>query len=295
MDASMASGGGTDLGPRGIGDIISAAFEIYKAHWQRLMTIAAIVLVPLYFVSDLIVWLATKNSTAVLHTTTVNGQITSISVDSTAVWVGALAGFIVLAIGIFASFIVEAAIARGAATAVVGDVGVDEAYQYGFKRLGSFIWIAVLVGVIVGLVPFLAMILLSIIIPGLFVVWLLMMLVAIFFIGTMLSLTIPSLVVENKPGMDALRRSWELVKDHFWHVFGAFFVAELIAGVVGGVIHAIFGFGGWLVRWVGDSISAVVTMPFVAIVIVVVYLDVRSRKDNLNKDGLRAELQNSGP
>jgi hypothetical protein len=295
MDASMASGGGTDLGPRGIGDIVSASFEIYKAHWQRLMTIAAIVLVPLYFVSDLIVWLATKNATASISTTSVNGQITSISVNSTAVWAGALAGFVALAIGVLAGFILQAAIARGAATAVVGDVGVDEAYQYGFKRLGSFIWIAILVGAIVGLVPFLVMIALTLLISGLFIIWLLAFLVAIFFIGTMLSLTIPSLVVENKRGMEALSRSWELVKEHFWHVFGAFFVAELIAGVVGGVIHAVFGFGGWFVRFIGDSIAGIITMPFVAIVIVVVYLDVRSRKDNLNKDGLRAELQNSGP
>jgi hypothetical protein len=205
-----------------------------------------------------------------------------------------LTGFVATAAIFIVVFLVEAVVARGAASSVVGDPATDDAYRYGLKHIGSFIWIAILVGLIVGLAPVVLMILLTIVIPALFIIWLLAMFVAIFFLGTMLSVAIPSLVIENKRGMEALNRSYALVKDHFWHVLGAFVVGGLIAGVVQGIIHGVFGFGGWIVGWVGDSLAAVIAMPFSAIVAVVIYLDVRSRKENLTMDQLRQDLQSSG-
>ena len=46
--------GGAGLPPRGVGDILSTAFELYKANAQGLMLIVAIVVVPLAFISAFI-------------------------------------------------------------------------------------------------------------------------------------------------------------------------------------------------------------------------------------------------
>jgi len=48
----MPGGGGGDVLPaRGLGDILSAAFEIYKDNATNLILIVAIVVVPLQFIS----------------------------------------------------------------------------------------------------------------------------------------------------------------------------------------------------------------------------------------------------
>jgi hypothetical protein len=41
------SGGMATLPPRGIGEILSAAFQLYRRHWRTLLAIAAVVVVPL--------------------------------------------------------------------------------------------------------------------------------------------------------------------------------------------------------------------------------------------------------
>jgi hypothetical protein len=44
--------------PMGIGEILNAAFQLYRAHWQTLLAIAAVVVVPLtllqYLFGDLV-------------------------------------------------------------------------------------------------------------------------------------------------------------------------------------------------------------------------------------------------
>ena len=79
------------------------------------------------------------------------------------------------------------------------------------------LWVSILVGLVVG-IGFILLI-----IPG------------IIFL-TMLSVTIPALIVEDHGGTAAMGRSWNLVKGHFWHVLGMIVVAGSSPGVVGAII-----------------------------------------------------------
>ena len=85
-----------------------------------------------------------------------------------------------------------------------------------------------------------------------------------------------------------MRRSWELVKGHFWHVLGVVLVAAIITGLVGGLIGSIGG--KTVVGLIFDVISRVITAPFSALVTVVLYLDLRARVEMLTKARLRQEL-----
>ena len=119
-------------------------------------------------------------------------------------------------ISVIISAVLQAAILRAAAQATIGDpVDPQESYRFGFKRLGSVILVSVLVGlaVIGGFI--------LLVIPGL-----------IFLV--FLSVSVPVLIVENRRGTDAMSRSWNLVKGHFWHAVGVIIVAGLITGIVGG-------------------------------------------------------------
>jgi integral membrane sensor domain MASE1 len=92
-----------------------------------------------------------------------------------------------------------------------------------------------------------------------------------------------------------MSRSWNLVKGQFWHAVGVIVVAGIIAAVVSGIIGAIGGALGdnWFLSWIFQAIAQIITAPFSAIVSVLLYLDLRARKEALTADALRAELNRS--
>jgi hypothetical protein len=258
------------LPPKTLGEILSAAFNLYKANAASLILIVAIVVVPLTFISSLfssVVFEGTK------HTAIILGQQVEVVSRSFGFFV---AGALITAlISVIISAMLQAAILRAAAQATIGDpVDPQESYRFGFKRLGSVILVSVLVGlaVIGGLI--------LLVIPGL-----------IFLV--FLSVSVPVLIVENRRGTDAMSRSWALVKGHFWHAVGVIIVAGLITGIVGGIIGSIGG-NAWVVRWIFSAIGSIITAPFTALVSVLLYLDLRSRSEALTADTLRAELAAAG-
>jgi hypothetical protein len=135
-----------------------------------------------------------------------------------------------------------------------------------------------LVGVLVGLAIIGGLILF--IIPGIY-------------IGIRLCVSIEALVVEGRRGTEAMGRSWGLVGGHWWHAFGAVVVGGLLTGIVNAVITAPFGDTGWFVQAVAAAVATVVTLPYSALVGVLLYLDLRARKENLTLETLRTDLQAS--
>lgn len=262
--------GGPGLPPRGIGEILSTAFEIYKANAQNLLMIVAIVVVPLTFISAFIggVVFAPETETVTLFGESVE---TVSARTATAALIVALVGVV---IGVIINAVLQAAIMRGAAQGSIGDpVDIDASYKWGFARFGSVLLISILVGLAV-LGGFILLI-----IPGI-----------IFLV--MFSVAIPALVVENLRGTDAMSRSWNLVKGSFWHALGLIIVAGIITAVVGGIVGAIGGAisDNWFVVWIFQAIAQIITAPFTALVTVLLYLDLRARREALSADGLRAEL-----
>ncbi len=266
----MMGGPQGGMAPKTLGEILSAAFNIYKANASKLLLIVAIVVVPLSFISALFSGVVFEGSK---HTVVVLGQPVEVIDRSFGLL---LAGALVAGlISIIITAVLQAAILRAAAQATIGDpVDAEESYRFGLKRLGSVILVSVLVGlaVIGGFI--------LLIIPGI-----------IFLV--LLSVSVPVLIVENRRGTAAMGRSWNLAKGHFWHAFGVIIVAGLIVGFISGIIGAIGG-SAWVLRWVFTAIAQVLTAPFSALVSVLLYLDLRTRSEALSADTLRAELAAAG-
>jgi hypothetical protein len=250
--------------PMGIGEILSTAFRLYQRHWRTLLAIAAVVVVPFtllqYLLGD---QLRTR------------GEVTSNGVVETATWAVGIAGLVAALAGVVMFLVLTGAITRAVAAEVAGeDPGVEQSYRFGFHRFWSVLLVSVLVGlaIIGGLIVF--------IIPGIY-------------IGVRLAVSIETLVVEGRRGTQAMRRSWELVGGHWWHAFGTLVVAGLLTGVVNAVITAPFGNTGWFVQAVAAAVATVVTLPYGVWVGVLLYLDLRARKENLTLEQLRADLQAS--
>jgi len=251
--------------PMGIGEILSTAFQLYQRHWRTLLAIAAVVVVPFtllqYLLGDQI---------------RTRGEVTSNGVViETATWAVGIAGLVAALAGVVMFLVLTGAITRAVAAEVAGeDLGVEQSYRFGFHRFWSVLLVSVLVGlaIIGGLIVF--------IIPGIY-------------IGVRLAVSIETLVVEGRRGTQAMGRSWELVGGHWWHAFGTLVVAGLLTGVVNAVITAPFGNTGWFVQAVAAAVATVITLPYGALVGVLLYLDLRARKENLTLEQLRADLQAS--
>ena len=250
--------------PLGIGEILSMAFQLYRRHWRTLLTIAAVVVVPLtllqYLFGDLV---------------RTQGETTRNGVEQTASWSVGIAGLVAALAAILMYLVLTGAITRAVAAEVVGeDPSVEQSYRFGFHRLGSVLLVSVLVGLatIGGLILF--------IIPGIY-------------IGIRLCVSIEALVVEGRRGTEAMGRSWALVGGHWWHAFGTVVVGGLLTGIVNALITAPFGSTSWFVQAVAAAVATVVTLPYGALVGVLLYLDLRARKESLTMETLRTDLQAS--
>jgi hypothetical protein len=266
MNQTIGQGGGiAALPPRGIGEILSAAFQLYRRHWRTLVAIAAVVVVPL-----------TLLQYGIGHWVRTNGQqLQDPAVVSTSFWAVASAALLAALVGLLLYQVLVGAITRTIATEVAGqDLGLEQSYRFGFARLGPILVVSVVVGLatLLGLIVF--------IIPGIY-------------IGVRLAVSIQALVVEGKRGTEAMRRSWELVGGHWWHAAFTLLVGALITGVVNAVITAPFSAGAWFIQGIAAAVATTVTLPYGALVGVLLYLDLRARKERLHLDTLKTDLQAS--
>jgi hypothetical protein len=253
------------LRPRNVGEILGDAFRLYARHWQNLIVIVAAIVIPLSFLQVVLgdVWIRDSLTEEEFR----NG----IEVGSGTVAAGILAGLVVAFVSILMWTILTGAITRAATGTFLGrDLDIGESYRFGFARF----WSIVLVGVLAGLAIALGFVLL--IVPG-------------FIVLTFLSCSIPALVVEDTRGRAALRRSWELVRGHGWHVFATIIVAAVLNGIASSLLTAPFA-DDWAARSIAAAIASAITMPYTALVGVFIYLDMRVRKERYTAFDLERDL-----
>jgi hypothetical protein len=264
----MMGGPQGGIPPKTVGEILSAAFNIYKANLSQLILVVAVVVAPLSLIGALFSGVLFAPDR--IRVNNVGGEVV---VDFAGRGFGGV--LLVSAIGaliaVLISAVLQAAILRAAAQATIGDpVDVEASYRYGFRRLWSVILVSLLVGLIVA-VGFVLLV-----IPGI-----------IFLV--FLSVSIPVLIVEGRRGTEAMGRSWNLVKGNFWHALGVIVVSALIVGILSGIIGGIGG-NNWAVRWIFTAIAQILTVPFASLVSVLLYLDLRARSESLSAETLRGEL-----
>jgi hypothetical protein len=265
MNQTIGQPGGTAaLPPRGIGEMLSTAFQLYRRYWRTLLPIAALVVIPVTLVEHAIGdWVRR------------HGQQLQDQVTSTSLWAQAAASLLAALAGLLLYLVFTGAITRAIAAEVAGqDPGVEQSYRFGFARLGPILVVSILVGLatLAGLIV--------LIIPGIY-------------IGVRLAVSTQALVVEGRRGTEAMRRSWDLVRGHWWHAAFTVLLAGLLTEVVNAVITAPFGAGAWFLQGIAAAIATTVTLPYGALVGVLLYLDLRARKEPLDLGTLEADLQAS--
>jgi hypothetical protein len=271
----------------GVGEILDAAIKLYRSQWRRLMAIVAIALVPITFLQ---VFLTREIGAPFADpTSTTQAEFNS------SILVSVVLG--VIQVLVVQPFLV-AAVAKASADVYLGHtVTVGPTFRFAVSRIHSILWISIL-QVLAVVVPMVVLVLLAILVSDELAIAILVLLVipaiVVFFRFTFGSTV---LVVEGRKGSKALRRSWRLVKGSFWKVVGTFLLATLLSSIVESILSvpgtiAFFAIGpaGWPLYAIGLSLAAIVTTPFTTLITVLLYFDLRIRKEAFDLEVMAQEL-----
>ncbi|MED5814255.1 hypothetical protein VST63_17980 [Mycolicibacterium sp. 050232] len=118
-------------------------------------------------------------------------------------------------------------------------------------------------------------------------------LLGVLYVSTVLLFAPAVIVLEHLGIIDAIKRSFTLVNKDFWRVFGIWVLSTIVAGVIGWGVGAPFNVAGQIMTMaadgptlpalilsaVGAAIGQIVTAPFSAGVVVLLYADRRFRAE----------------
>lgn len=260
------------LRPLSVGEMLDVAIKIYRERFAPMAKAVVVVVAPVAVITALVqLSLAPDDPDEVFGPVDATGRPTS--VDAGEIWSFA-AGFLVVALLSY----VAAQLATAASFKLVAGAYLDEAPDWraslsgALQRLGSLVWLTMVFGFLLGL-GFVACI-----VPGvyLYVAW---------------SVAVPVLLLEDLRGRKALKRSRELVKGRWWPILGAIVVSGILAGVIQAVFAAVLvavvgtdgnDVAGATAGALANIAGSMVTTPFSAAVIMVVYFDLRVRKEGFD-------------
>jgi hypothetical protein len=256
-----------DLRPLSVGEIIDVAIKIWRRHLATLARIVFVVVAPVQVLAGLVTASVSSPET-VFNGVDATGN-SSVNTHALAGW---LAGMITAQILSGLAFLISsAAVLRAVSVAYLGGTpDWRESLRAATGRLGSLIWLAFL------LLAGLAAAMLALFVPF---IWL----------GVSWSLAFPILIAEGARGTGALGRSFRLVRGRWWPTFGALFLGMTLQSFIGfvfaiplAVVNATGGAGslaGIALGTVLGVASSVITTPFMAAVLVLIYFDLRVRKE----------------
>jgi hypothetical protein len=285
------------LQPRRAGELLGAALELYGRHPLTLIALAAALVVPMGVLN----WQADCSRIQGCRITVLEDVVVSTAWWTTIVW---------FVVPILLAAVVGALLAvttRTITAQLVGKhPGIGHALHVGRTQPGWLRQAAVLVVVLVTTIMLLSLpgIYLSTLdgpLPQLAVVAnLLLIVVAGLYVGVRLTVSVPAAAVEGRRWPPALTRSWSLVGGHWGHVVATLLLAWLATGLVGSLL-ALLTAGptglllgdGWLVRTLLQAAVMSLVLPYFLVVWVLLYLDLRARKERLDLDTLKLELHGS--
>ncbi len=117
----------------------------------------------------------------------------------------------------------------------------------------------------------------------------------------------PSVLLERTGVLASMGRSWRLVKGSWWRCFGILLLAQVLAAFLSGVLQTPFLIVGVLAGGSGSSvlfilvtslgglIARTLIAPFSAAILVLLYIDLRMRREGLDVTLQRAAAQQAAP
>lgn len=247
-------------------DILDGSFAILRRAPATILGLTAVFVVPVYAVGA---WLG-RNVDGLDLEALLEQSDPSFGTGFAEVPAGAMA---VLQVGpMIALVFVAAAIAR---LVSAWQVGHDLTLRQLLRATVARSWALVASWVLVHLLELVAV--LGVLLPLAVMTWFLV--------------TAPVIGAEGLGPIEAMRRSARLVSRRFWMVLGLALLGLLVEqlfetaiGLLPSVVSALVGTGGalWMLPAVAGILTALITVPVVAGITVLIYLDLRVRTEGLD-------------
>lgn len=279
-------------------ELLDELFRLYRRHFSLIIGVALLVALP-GLVWQLITgtYKLTPSTYANLFTTPAGGGVPTFSsqqfsnVSGSAALAG-LGALILLPFSVGAVYRAVTDVALGR-PATVPSVLRETLARY-FPLLG-----------LIGLIVVFAIVWIIAFVIGLFL--LVLPGLAVFCLGVYLALrwtlTVAAMMAEDVGPIRGLGRSWNLVRGQWWRTFGILLIVGIMQAVIGYALGFLFGLIATAVTSgdvqlaviaVGSTILGALVSPITTIAIVLLYFDLRVRKEGLDLDQL-ARQTSPGP
>jgi hypothetical protein len=283
--------------PMPLPELLDELFRLYRRHFSLIVGVALLVALP-GLVWTLVTGAYRLNSTSYANLFTTTGTATP-AFNSTQfanlvgpILLGALGALILLPFSLGAVYRAVTDVALGR-PATIGSVLRETLARY-WPLLG-LIGLFLAFGVVWAVAELIGFVLL--ILPGLAVFC-----AAVYFLVRW-SLTVAAMMAEDIGPIRGLGRSWNLVSGQWWRTFGILLIVTILQtiitwglGILLGVIASVFSTGDFqaaLVQ-VGGTLLGALVSPITTIAVVLLYFDLRVRKEGLDLDQL-AQQTSPGP
>jgi hypothetical protein len=293
------------LRPLGLGEIFDGAFRSVRANPRVMFGLSAVVVTIAVLIETAVQWYALGSLGSITST--------SVSIETDAV-LGDLVGYaggtiLSTIVTLVATTVLTGLLIISVSRSVIGQqVSLGEAWARARPRIWQLLGLTVTVMALILSVP--AVWVAAMVGAAVGEQWTLMavvgfvggigVLVWIAWVSTRTLLTTPALMLEEQGVRAGFRRGWALSRGSFWRLFGIYLLASVIVGTVASLIvtpaavvpMAIgadpFGPLALGLNAVATIIASVLTTPFTAAVVALLYIDLRIRREGLDVEPTRA-------
>jgi hypothetical protein len=265
------------LRPLGVGEILDVGIKIYFQNAWTLFRIVLFVVLPTQILVNVIQVSALPSGVHASYTFEPTPRFTSdrtsLSGRETATLI---TGYVIaIVLNALAGKLAQAACFRAVTDAYLGEGTTWRAsLRFALRRLPAVVVASILSTIFIGLGT------LACIVPGIYL-W------GAFYVA------VPALLVEGIGPMRALGRSRELVRGRWWGTFGVALLGSLLVLIVGGALSGlVLGLAfaspaqdtvaGFVLNVAATTISSTLTTPAVAAFAIVLYIDLRVRKEGFD-------------
>lgn len=297
------------LRPRSIGELLDAAFTLYRRNFLLLVAIAAVVQLP-YAVLQLVVYrvadIGGRLGSLQTFGTTINNQGGRLTPEQSSQLTGDIGAFAVyIGVLLVVQYFIVYPLSLAATTHAVSSRYLDQAVSVGGSyraALGmwrSLIAMILLLAVMIGGL-FVGAIVLAVLTGAAALVFLLVLVVGVFAIVVLVRTTVAAqtIVIERTSGRGGLRRSWHLTGGFFWRIVGIMLVLGILQAIVGAVLAlpaAALASGlsldtQQMISQAVSAASAIFVAPVTLVTLTLLYYDLRIRREGFDLEMLTAAL-----
>jgi len=284
--------------PMTVGQILDQTFRLYKRNFLRFVAIVAVVQVPLAFISLLLLAPVATNTGFQRQQASAVGSAEpmapgdygtaseaeyDLELSFGAIFLGAGVAGLIWWLGTTLS---NAALIKSVSESYLGgDATVGEAYRFVLPKLWRLVW----AGILVGLIVFIGILLL--IVPGVI-------------LAICLALTTQAIVVEDVTAKGGMSRSMKLASGNRGKVCGLLVLLGIIGAIVGwtfgaagealgSLVSAQSGMTAMVISQSSSLIGQVLVAPIGAAAMILLYYDLRIRKEGFDLEMLAKSLGSS--